>query len=310
YRRPISKGRRRMLQQGTDGLASLAEQIREHGLRIVKMGGPDLEGAFRGKRYPAEQLLRQLEHGFAQCDCLFGWDIAEDLIDGLRFTGWQTGFPDMEMRPDPDTLRVVPWEPASATLIADFSLPDGSPVEVSPRYVLKRVVERARAMGFEPYTAAELELRIYRETPQSVRSKGWTNLEPISPSMSCYAIWRASTDEFAVGRICELMADYGLQIEGYTREHGPGMYEINIRYADALRSADNAMLYKTGVKEICAQQGLLASFMAKPFDHEDGLSCHTHVSLWDRESQTNLFAAPGGGMSDLMRHFLAGVAAT
>jgi glutamine synthetase len=292
------------------GLDRLAEAIRRGGIKTIKMGGPDLEGVFRGKRFPVEQFLVHLEQGFAQCDCLFGWDINEDLIDGLRFTGWQTGFPDMEMLPDPDTFRVVPWEAATASVIADFARPDGQPVEVSPRHVLKRVIARARAMGFEPYTASELEFRLYRETAQSVRAKDWKGLEPISPSLSCYAIWRASGDEFIVGRICELMNAYDVSIEGYNREHGPGMYEINIRYADALRSADNTMLYKTGVKEICAQQGLLASFMAKPFDHEDGLSCHTHLSLWDAESKANLFAADGGGMSDLLRHFLAGVAAT
>jgi glutamine synthetase len=88
------------------------------------------------------------------------------------------------------------------------------------------------------------------------------------------------------------------------------MYEINLRYANALRAADNTMLYKNGVKEICLQAGLLASFMAKPFDHEDWLSCHTHVSLWDRAGQRNLFASEDGSMSEVMLHFLAGVAAT
>ena len=297
-------------QEAVPALAALAEKVTQAGIRTIKMGGPDLEGVFRGKRFPAEQFLAHLEQGFPQCDCLFGWDINEDLIDGLRFTGWQTGFPDMEMLPDPGTFRMVPWEASTASIIADFCLPDGSAVEVSPRHVLKRVIARAREMGFEPYTASELEFRIYRETAQSVRTKGWKDLEPLSPSMSCYAIWRASGDEFIVGRICEMMNGHQVPIEAYNREHGPGMYEINIRYADALRSADNTMLYKTGVKEICAQQGLLASFMAKPFDHEDGLSCHTHLSLWDRESKRNLFAAKGSGASDLMRYFLGGVAAS
>jgi glutamine synthetase len=299
-----------MAEQTARDLGQLADELRRLAVQTVKIGGPDLEGVFRGKRFPIAHFLRELERGFAQCDCLFGWDVAEDLIDGLRFTGWQSGFPDMEMLPDPATLHPVPWEPGVASVIADFHLPDGRPVEVSPRYVLKRVIERARALGFEPFTAAELELRIYRETAQSVRAKGWQSLEPLSPSMSCYAIWRASGDEFIVGKIVELMTAHGLTMEGYNREHGPGMYEINIGYADALRSADNTMLYKTGVKEICQQQGLLASFMAKPFDQEDGLSCHTHVSLWDLAAQRNLFAAEDGGLSELMRHFLGGVAAS
>jgi len=106
-----------------------------------------------------------------------------------------------------------------------------------------------------------------------------------------------------------MMRDHGVEIEGYNREHGPGMYEMNIHYADAVTAGDRTMLFKTGVKEICHQMGLTASFMAKWNDQEDGSSGHSHVSLWDRDLEHNMFWDEGaeGHMSGTMRQFLAGV---
>jgi glutamine synthetase len=109
-----------------------------------------------------------------------------------------------------------------------------------------------------------------------------------------------------------MMRDHGVEIEGYNREHGPGMYEMNIRYANALTAGDRTMLFKTGVKEICHQLGYTATFMAKWNDQEDGSSGHSHMSLWDRDGERNLFwdESAEGYMSATMRSFLAGVLAT
>src|SRR6202043_2449124 len=135
------------------------------------------------------------------------------------------------------------------------------------------------------------------------------NLTPLNPGFNCYSISQASADEGLLGRIARGMRDYGIFIEGYNREHGPGMYEMNLRYADSLAAADRTMLFKTGVKEICHQMGLSATFMAKWNDQEDGSSGHSHLSLWDRNLERNVFwdAAAEGHMSPIMRHFLAGI---
>jgi glutamine synthetase len=127
--------------------------------------------------------------------------------------------------------------------------------------------------------------------------------------MNCYAISQASADDQVLGRIARMMRDHGIQIEGYNREHGPGMYEMNIHYANVLSAADSTMLFKTGVKEICYQLGVAATFMAKWSDQEDGSSGHSHMSLWDRAKERNLFWDEGaeGHMSTTMRQFLAGV---
>ena len=282
-----------------------------HSIHTVKIGGADLDGAYRGKRIPAAIFLECFEQGFAQCDVIFGWDIAEELVPGLRFTGWESGYPDIIAVPDLETLAVVPWEPGVASVICDFRHEDGRAVSIAPRYVLKRVVERARSLGYTPSSALELEFRIFRETAESLRAKGWESLQPLSPSNSCYSIWRASGDDDVIGHIVRQMDAYGIPMEGYNREHGPGMYEVNIKYGPTLEAADRAMLFRNGVKELCTQRGLTATFMAKWNDKEDGCSGHIHQSLWDGEGRNLFFDAhKEHHFSEALHHVAAGVLAT
>ena len=291
-------------------LAEVTQLIDSGRVEYVKIGSPDIEGVYRGKRVSAPHFLHSLHEGFAQCDVLFGWDIAENVLPNLKFSNWEHGFSDIVMRPDLATFALVPWEENVASCVCDLWTEQGHPVTISPRYVLTRVVERARAMGFEVSAAAELEFRFFRETMVSLREKDYgPGLTPLNPGFNCYSISQASADESLLGRIARAMGEYGIFIEGYNREHGPGMYEMNLRYDQALASADKTMLFKSGVKELCHQRELTASFMAKWNDQEDGSSGHSHLSLWDATRQRNLFwdEQAEGHMSLLMRQFLAGV---
>jgi len=290
--------------------SEIESKINDRAIEFVKIGAPDMEGVFRGKRVSGSYFLNALDDGFAQCDVLFGWDIAENVLPNLKFSNWERGFADIVMRPDLSTFAMVPWEENVASCICDLWTEHGEPVIISPRYVLNNVVERARAMGYEPLSAAELEFRFFRENQMSLRDKDFgPDLTPLNPGMNCYAISQASADDHLLGRIARMMRDHGVEIEGYNREHGPGMYEMNIHYADAVTASDRTLLFKTGVKEICHQLGFTASFMAKWNDQEDGSSGHAHMSLWDREGSRNLFWGEGaeGHMSTLMRQFLAGM---
>ena len=291
-------------------IAEIRSLIKDGKIEYVKIGAPDIEGVYRGKRVAANHFLNSLDDGFGQCDVLFGWDIGEVVLPNLKFSNWERGFADIVMKPDLSTFAMVPWEENVASCICDLWTEHGEPVAIAPRYVLNNVVERARAMGYEPLAASELEFRFFRENQVSVREKDFgPNLTPLNPGFNCYAISQASADDQLLSRIARMMRDHGLEIEGYNREHGPGMYEMNIRYSDALTAGDRTMLFKTGVKEICHQMGLTASFMAKWNDQEDGSSGHSHVSLWDRDLEHNLFWDEGaeGHMSGTMRQFLAGV---
>ena len=287
------------------------KQIIESGkVEYVKIGAADIEGVFRGKRVAAKYFLNALEDGFPQCDVIYGWDIAEVVLPNLKFSNWEHGFSDIVMKPDLSTFAMVPWEENVASCVCDLWTEHGDPVTISPRYVLQKVVERARSMGFETAAAAELEFRFFRENQVSLREKDFgPNLTPLNPGFNCYSISQSSADDHLLGRIARMMRDTGIEIEGYNREHGPGMYEMNLRYDHAVGAGDKTMLFKTGVKEICYQMGLSATFMAKWNDQEDGSSGHSHMSLWDRNGGRNLFWEEGAGdhMSQLMRYFLAGV---
>ena len=291
-------------------IATIKQLIDEGKVEFVKIGVPDIEGVYRGKRVAAKHFLNSLEEGFGQCDVLFGWDIAEVVLPYLKFSNWQEGFADIVMKPDLSTFELVPWEENVASCVCDLWTEHGDPFTISPRYVLNKVVERARSMGYEAVAAAELEFRFFRENQVSVREKDFgPNLTPLNPGFNCYSLSQSSADDHLLGRIARMMRDHHIEIEGYNREHGPGMYEMNLRYVDALAAADKTMLFKNGVKEICHQMGLTASFMAKWNDQEDGSSGHSHMSLWDRNLERNLFwdESGEGHMSTTMRQFLAGV---
>ncbi|MGZ3639117.1 MAG: glutamine synthetase family protein, partial [Ktedonobacterales bacterium] len=291
--------------------ARIEQIIAEHNIDTVKVGGPDYDGIYRGKRLPSDVFLDGIEHGFSQGDVLFGWDIAEDLVPGLRFTNWDTGYADLRMLPDLATFRVVPWEDGVATVICDFVSASGEPVRVAPRYVLRRVLDRAAAMGYHAELALELEFRIWREDQRTLRQKHWRDLTPLSPTTSCYSIHRSTGDEFIVGRLRRMMDAHNVPIEGYNREHGEGMYEMNLRHATGLEAADRALLFRNGVKELCLLDGLTASFMAKPFANEDGNSGHLHQSLWTPDGQSAFYdAGADHGISSGFRSYIAGVLRT
>ena len=294
-------------------VTQVEQVIREREIRAVKIGGADMDGVYRGKRILAEHFIEGCRgRGFPQCDVIFGWDIAEQLIEGLALGSADTGFADIVMHPDLATFRVVPWEDGVAAVVCDYATEDGAPLAVSPRQVLQRVVTRAESMGFRPKMAAEFEVRLFREDQQSLRAKRYADLQPLNPGLNCYSIHHASIDDDVVGRICKMMIDYGVPVEGYNREHGEGMYEMNLHYADAVAAADRALLYKSGAKEIAAQHSVVPTFMAKYDDRIDGCSGHLHQSLWSLDGERNVFFddAAQHHASATLRAYAAGVMAT
>jgi glutamine synthetase len=291
-------------------LAEVKRIIEEGNVEYIKVGVPDIEGVFRGKRVTAPFFLSSLEDGFAQSDVILGWDIQENVLPNLKVSNIERGFGDFIMRPDLTTFALVPWEDRVATCVCDLWTEHGEPITVSPRRVLKSLIERASSLGLAPMAASELEMRFFREDQVSLRDKDFgAQLTPLNPGTNCYVISHATADDHLIGQVVRQMRAYGIEIEGYNREHGPGMYEINMHYSDLLMAADRTMLLKTGVKEICHQNNFTATFMAKWNDLEDGSSGHTHMSLWDRDFERNVFwdSDADHHMSETMRYFLAGV---
>jgi glutamine synthetase len=291
---------------------TIIERIRqrfdEHDIKRVKVGGFDVDAILRGKYISLEKFWSTVEGGLGFCDVIFGWDSGDQLYDRSKVTGWHTGYPDTPAQIDLETFRAIPWEPNTAAFLLDFKDDNGNPLEVSPRQLLRKVVDRAHQLGFHPTFACEYEFFIYDETPWSLKDKGYRDARPLSPGMFGYSWLRTSQSVGLVHEIVDAMADFDVQLEGFHTETGPGVFEAAIKYDDALRAADKAALFKTAMKEICHRHGLVASFMAKPSNALPGCSGHIHQSLWDKDHAKNLFFDAKGEhqTSSTLLHYLGG----
>jgi glutamine synthetase len=287
-------------------------ELRTRGIDTVMLGGCDTHGIMRGKRVPIQQLERLLRHGMALCDVFWVMHIDEtELVQRPEhhrgyFPTERNGYPDIVAQPDLSTVRVVPWHENTALILCDYRLHDGEPVPISPRRVLQRVVERAREMGFEPYCGIELEFYVLRESSSSLLRRHASDLAPLDDRPSTYGVVAGSRHEPFGRLVRQGMLEYGLPIEACNPETGPGQFEINLRYAPALTAADDAFLFKAGVKELAAQQGLLATFMAKPHSEWAGNSCHIHLSLRAGDRGAFYDADAEHGISQEMRRFVGG----
>jgi glutamine synthetase len=280
--------------------------LRQRGVETVILAGADAHGIMRGKRVPIAELDRVAERGVALCDVVWALPVDEHgpVQPPPEHAGYfpRPGYTDMRAVPDLETARIVPWDDRTALLLCDFVDHDGGAIPVSPRAVLRSVVERARAMGFEPIVGVELEFYVLRETPESVLGKRPSQLVAVDERPSVYGIVAASRNEPFAGAVRETLLRYGLAVEACHPEAGPGQFEINLRATSALEAADEAFLLKSAVKEVAARQGLLATFMAKPRSDWPGSSCHLHLSV-HRASLRHFLGGLLGGMAELTAIF-------
>ncbi|HEY1953964.1 MAG TPA: glutamine synthetase family protein [Polyangiaceae bacterium] len=289
-------------------LVELRAAFERFGIRRVKVGGYDIDGVLRGKYVSIEKFWSAAEGNFGFCDVIFGWDIGDVLYDNGQVTGWHSGYPDAHARVDLSTFRTIPWEPGTAAFLVDFINADGSPHPACPRSMLKKVLARAAQAGFKATFAAEFEFFMFKETPQSLEQKGFRDLESLTPGMFGYSWVREGQNSELCHAILDEMEAFGIPIEGLHTETGPGVYEVAIRYDEALAMADKAALFKSGMKQLCARRGLLPTFMAKWNDKLPGSSGHLHQSLWSMDGKSNLFydAAGPNKLSKLATHYLGG----
>ena len=285
---------------------SIRRRFEENHIRRVKLGAFDIDATLRGKYISLDKFWPAAESGLGFCDVIFGWDVGDVLYDNVQFTGWHTGYPDAHCRIDLSSFRLVPWEPGTAFFLLDFCGPSGAPLAIAPRQVFERVLARAAERGYAAYFSAEYEFFIFRETAQSLRDKHFAALTPLTPGMFGYSVLRASANADLVLEILEALAAFDVPLEGFHTETGPGVYEAAIAVERGLAAADRAALFKTAVKEIAARHNLTPTFMAKWNAALPGSSGHLHQSLSRAGSHENLFSGDGG-MSDLMRQYIAGL---
>ena len=226
-------------------------------------------------------------------------------FDGSAIEGFARVYEaDMLAKPDPSTFQILPWRgegPSTARMFCDIVMPDGSPSYADPRYVLKRTLSKAAENGFTFYTHPEIEFYLFKDTPTP-------GGEPVPVDRSGYFDHTAQSmgSDFRREAITMLEA-MGISVEFSHHEGGPGQQEIDLRYADALSTADNIMTFRTVVREVALSQGIWATFMPKPFTTHPGSGMHTHVSLF--EGDTNAFFEAGAEyqLSKTGRQFIAGV---
>ena len=285
----------------------LREAFEKHGIRRVKVGGYDIDGILRGKYVAMEKFWAALQDPIGFCDVIFGWDAVDVLYDNAKVTGWHTGYPDTHARVDASTFRVIPWEPDTAAFLLDFVLADGSPHPACPRGLLRRVVERAKALGYEAAIGSEFEFFVFKESPASLHAKGFRGLEHLSPGMFGYSWVREGQNADLCHAIQDDMAAFGIPIEGLHTETGPGVYEVAIEYdRDPIRAADKAALFKTGMKQLATRLGYAVTFMAKYSHDLPGSSGHLHQSLWKDGKNAFYDAHAAGHLSATARHYLGG----
>ncbi len=282
--------------------------IKENPCIKVKIAITDIDGILRGKVVSKEKFLSIANSGFGFCDVVFGWDSGDVAYDNARFTGWHTGYPDAHACLDLLTFREVPWENKIPLVLADFCNDSGNPLSICPRGLLKSICEACLTAGMQPVFSQEFEWFNFQETPESLVAKKFTNIEPLTPGMFGYSMLRSSMNSDYFNHLFDFLSEFGVPLEGLHTETGPGVYEAAIAYSEVLEAADRAVLFKTGVKEIAYQHGIMASFMAKWNENYPGCSGHIHQSLWDMDFNNNLFYHQGqeSEISPLMEHYIAG----
>ena len=283
------------------------ERLEHAGTKKVKVAVADIDGVLRGKYLHFDKFASAAQSTFGFCNVVLGWDSADICYDNVKYTGWHSGYPDALVQLDPETERTVPWDNNVSFFLGHFVDSKLAPLQICPRQTLRRIVDKAEAMGFTAKNGMEFEWFNFRESPKSLDAKGYIRPEPITPGMFGYSLIRAGQERDFFNALMDELTAFGVPIEGLHTETGPGVYEAAILYSGALESADRATLFKAGAKDIAARFGIMPSFMAKWNQSLPGCSGHMHQSLWNKNGDNAFYnAGDANKMSDTFKSYLAG----
>ena len=296
-----------MADSDQDVLTQKLTQYHEKGVTKVKLGLTDIDGVLRGKYVGLDKFAGLMEKGGGFCDCVFGWDVDDQLYDDSRYTGWHTGFPDAQYRLVVDSERWLPDENCPFFL-GEFVGADESEHPICPRTLLNKVLDRAKADGAMVRSGFEYEFFVFQEDPHSVRDKGYQDLRPLTPGNFGYSVLRNSVESDLFAGLMDYCATFDCSLEGLHCETGPGVWEGALKARLGVDSADRANLFKTFSKVFLQREGLIATFMAKWSMDYPGQSGHFHFSFED-EAHTNLFyeETAEANMSSMQRHAIGGL---
>lgn len=288
-------------------LNTLKSKIAKKEIDTVLIVFPDVFGRLMGKRLTARYFIDQVaESATHGCNYLLTLNMEMDPQDGFNLASWEKGFGDFEMRPDLSTLRILPWQPATAFVLCDLHHHENGLVEEAPRTVLRRQVEALQKKGFICNIASELEFFLFNHTFHDASEKNYSTLTPSSDYRIDYHTMQTLRDEPILRALRNQMDEANIAVESSKGEWGRGQHELNFVYNKPLEMSDRHVLFKQGAKEIAEQNGKCLSFMAKIATQEAGSSCHIHISLWDK-NQNLFWDNKTHGGSKLFKHFLGGL---
>ena len=270
------------------------EMCKVHGVHTVEVGTPDTYGHLRGKRVPVDRFFATAQNtAYGIADAIFVMDLHNDLPDN-EFINMESGFLDCQLRADMSTGRILTHRPGYALVFADAYDPHGNLHPLSPRALLKAQIEKCTDMGLDPVVATELEFYICN--PDWSRVQSHTQYSSLTDAIEL---------EEVLADMRSALIGAGMDVETSNAEYGPGQVEINVSYNDALRTADDTVLYRSIVKQVAVQHGFQATFMPKPWIDQSGSGMHVHTSL--KADGQNVFASSDGGPNEAMSKWLAGL---
>jgi len=289
-------------------LESLKAKVADGSIDTVVVAMTDMQGRLTGKRIHGQYFLDEvLKHGTEGCNYLLAVDVDMNTVDGYEMSSWERGYSDFALIPDLNTLRLIPWQPGAALILADVAWLDHTDVVASPRQVLRKQVAELEKHGMVAMCGTELEFVVYKDSYEEAWNKGYKNLVPVNQYNVDYSILGGSRIEPLLRDIRMGMTAAGMVVESVKGECNLGQHEIAFKYSDALSNCDNHVIYKNGAKEIADQQGYALTFMAKP-NEKEGNSSHIHLSF--RGLKGELVMADDSdsehGMSEVGRQFIAG----
>ena len=289
-------------------IEQLRKDIADKKIDTVVVAMTDMQGRLVGKRLDANYFLSDvLKHGTEGCNYLLAVDVDMNTVPGYEMSSWEKGYSDLAMVPDTATLRYIPWQDGAALLLADVAWLDHSDVVASPRQILRKQIKDLADAGMKAMVGTELEFIVYNNSYEQAWNKGYKDLTPANQYNVDYSILGGSRIEPLLRAIRLGMSGAGMNVESVKGECNYGQHEIAFKYADALTTCDNHVIYKNGAKEIAAQTGYALTFMAKP-NLREGNSCHIHLSF--RGLKDELVMADEKdkehGLSDVGRSFIAG----
>ncbi|MBD8686907.1 MULTISPECIES: glutamine synthetase family protein [unclassified Rhizobium] len=290
----------------------LKKDVAERRIDTVLACVVDMQGRLMGKRFQAEFFVESAYEETHCCNYLLATDMEMETVPGYKSAGWDKGYGDYTLKPDLSTLRRVPWLEGTALVLCDaYDHHTHAEVAHSPRAILKKQVARLEAMGLKAFMATELEFFLFDQSFENARASAYRDLKPASPYSEDYHIFQTTKEEEVMRAIRNNLQAAGIPIENSKGEACAGQVELNVRYADALTMADRHAIIKNACKEIAWSKGKAVTFLAKWNYDAAGSSSHIHQSLWSLDGKTPMFLDKNGeyGMSDMMRHYVAGLLA-